>query len=165
MDANLCSFILAHNIRDKGLRTIKLTHLKLLLVPSKNSVISWIQKFNHESQCPLVERIRICYGTNCPTYIQVRPLPRWRGKARRALADQTWEWEAWSKVVIYFDGKTHSFIEGYHPFHPKKVESKSPKGFEEVALVMWSKAFSKLRKKNTKCCWLSSSHAKAIWAR
>jgi hypothetical protein len=55
MDADLCSFILAPNVRDKGLRTIKLTHLRLMLVPLKNSVISCIQKFNHKSQCPLVE--------------------------------------------------------------------------------------------------------------
>jgi hypothetical protein len=76
MDADLCSFILAPNVRDKGLRTINLAHLRLLLDPSKNSVISSIQKFSHKSQCPLVERICVCCGTNCPTYIQVHPLPR-----------------------------------------------------------------------------------------
>jgi ribosomal protein L32E len=52
-----------------------------------------------------------------------------------------------SKVVIYFDGKVYSFIEGYHPFHPKKVESKSPKGFEEVAPIYVVKSLFKIEKK------------------
>jgi hypothetical protein len=52
-----------------------------------------------------------------------------------------------SKVVIYFDGKAYSFIEGYHPFHPKNVESKSPKGFEEVAPIYVVKSLFKIEKK------------------
>jgi hypothetical protein len=50
-------------------------------------------------------------------------------------------------VFIYFDGKAYSFIEGYHPFCPKKVESKSPKGFEEVAPVYVVKSLFKIEKK------------------
>jgi hypothetical protein len=42
MDADLCSFILAPNVRDKGSRTTNLAHLRWLLDPSKNSVISSI---------------------------------------------------------------------------------------------------------------------------
>jgi len=49
MDVDLCSFILAPNVRDKGLRTINLAHLRWLLDLSKNSVILLIQKFKHES--------------------------------------------------------------------------------------------------------------------
>jgi len=38
-------------------------------------------------------------------------------------------------VVIYFDGRTCSFVEACYPFRPKLVKFESLEGFEEVAPI------------------------------
>jgi hypothetical protein len=50
----------------------------------------------------------------------------------------------WFGAVIYFDGKTCSFVEACYPFHPKLVKFKSFKGFKEVAPIYVIESLSKI---------------------